>query len=301
MISVIIVAKDNPPYLTRSIDSVKKIAEEIIVGNLGIDDKLLKKLKNNPLIKIINIDKPVPYVELIREEMKSYAKNDYVLFLDPDEILPESLTATLNRLYKQYDYISIPRKNIIFNKWIQHSRWWPDYQTRLFKKSSVIWQTKIHSQPTLKGNGFKLDPDEKNAIFHHNYESVSEYVEKMNRYAQSQANEIYKNSETLTISDTIKMSISEFISRFYAYEGYKDGLHGLVLAFLQMFYPLLVFMYAWEQKKFTNKESDFASLPYDFFKQGAIESSHWITQKKIRGKSNSIVSKIKQTLIKMFL
>src|SRR3989339_335895 len=114
MISTIIIAKDNPQYLLESIDSVKKISGEIIIGNLGIDEKLLKKLKNNPLIKIININKSVPYVELIREEMKSYAKNDYVLFLDPDEVLPEALSSNLKLLYKKYDYFSIPRKNIIF-------------------------------------------------------------------------------------------------------------------------------------------------------------------------------------------
>ena len=293
MISTIIVAKDNPPYLLESIDSVKNIAEEIIIGNLGIDEKLLKKLKNNPLIKIVNINKSVPYVELIREKMKPYAKNDYILFLDPDEILPESLSTNLKLIYKKYDYISIPRKNIIFNKWIEHSRWWPDYQTRLFKKANVIWLTKIHSQPTLKGKGFKLEPDEKNAIIHHNYESISQYIDKMNRYAKSQANEVYKNSEVLTISDAIKMSISEFISRFYAEKGYKDGMHGFALATLQMFFPFLVLIYLWELNKFNTKESDIHSKPYEFFKQGTIESYHWT--------NNSISSRLKSLLQKKIL
>ncbi|MFA6533093.1 MAG: glycosyltransferase family 2 protein [Patescibacteria group bacterium] len=293
MISTIIVAKDNPPYLLESIDSVKKISEEIIIGNLGIDEKLLKKLKNNPLIKIVNINKSVPYVELIREEMKSYAKNDYILFLDPDEILPESLTANLKLLYKKYDYISFPRKNIIFNKWIQHSRWWPDYQTRLFKKPNAIWQANIHSQPKLTGNGLKLEPDEKNAIIHNNYQSISQYIEKMNRYSKSQANENYKNSTNLTISDAIKMSISEFISRFYAEKGYEDGMHGFVLATLQMFYPFLVLIYLWELNKFNTKESGIHSKPYEFFKQGTIESYHWT--------NHSISSKLKSLLQKKIL
>ena len=301
MISAIIVAKDNPPYLLKSIDSVKKIADEIIIGNLGIDDELLKKLRNNSLIKIIDIDKSIPYVELIREKMKTYAKNNYILFLDPDEMLPESLATALSSLYKQYDYISVPRKNIIFNKWIQYSRWWPDYQTRLFKKSNVVWQAKIHAQPILKGKGFKLEPDEKNAIIHHNYETISQYMEKMNRYAQSQAKELIANNQEPSLIKTIQESLSEFIGRFYANEGYKDGLHGLILAFLQMFYPLLVYMYMWEQKKFANIEPDFASLPYDFFKQGTVESSHWMDQKKIRSNSSSIFSKIKRTLIKLLL
>lgn len=293
MISTIFVAKDNPQYLLESIDSVKKISGEIIIGNLGIDDKLLKKLKSNPLIKIVNINKSVPYVELIREEMKLYAKNDYVLFLDPDEILPESLSTNLQLIYKKYDYISIPRKNIIFDKWIQHSRWWPDYQTRLFKKPSAVWQTKIHSQPKLTGNGLKLESDEKNAIIHHNYESISQYIEKMNRYAKSQANEIYKNSESLAISDAIKMSISEFISRFYAEKGYEDGMHGFVLATLQMFYPFLVLIYLWELNKFNTKESDIHSKPYEFFKQGTMESYHWT--------NHSISSRLKSLLQKKIL
>ena len=157
----------------------------------------------------------------------------------------------------------------------------------------TIKPIKIHSQPKLTGNGFKLEPDEKNAIIHHNYESISQYIEKMNRYAKSQANEYYKNSETLTIADAIKMSISEFISRFYAEKGYQDGMHGFVLAILQMFYPLLVYIYFWELKKFNIKETDIHSKPYEFFKQGAIESYHWI--------NNSISSKLKSFLQKKIL
>ena len=287
MISTIIVAKNNPPYLLKSIDSVKKITNEIIIGNLGIDDELLKKLKKNPLIKIINIDKIVPYVELIREEMKSYAKNDYILFLDPDEILPESLAITLNHLYKQYDCISIPRKNIIFNKWIQHRRWWPDYQTRLFKKSSVIWQTKIHAQPILNGKGIKLDPDEINAIIHYNYETISQYMEKMNRYAQSQAKEFIKNGLELSLSKTLQESLSEFIGRFYSSEGYKDGLHGLILAFLQMFYPLLVFFYHWELKKYySNSQEEIIQQSSMFFCKGLSETNFWINKRQLDKKNN---------------
>lgn len=301
MISVIIVAKDKPQHILDSIDSVQKLADEIIIGNLGIDQVLLKKLESNSKIKIININKSVPYVELIREEMKSYAKNDFVLFLDPDEQLTLSLADDLIRLYKKYDFISIPRKNVIFGKWIQHSRWWPDYQTRLFKKSSVIWQKKIHSQPILKGKGFKIFPDEKKAIIHYNYESISEYIEKMNRYAKSQAEEMISKNNNLTLTESLKISISEFVGRYFAGQGYKDGMHGLMLSFLQMFYPLLVYMYSWEHNKFVDKENNLESLPHEFFKQGALESTHWMLKKKIYKNTNFVILKIKLLLQKLFL
>jgi len=62
------------------------------------------------------------------------------------------------------DFVRIPRQNIIFSQWIQHSRWWPDYIIRFFKKGRVEWQNAIHSIPITSGRGINL-PEEKDSQY----------------------------------------------------------------------------------------------------------------------------------------
>lgn len=276
-ISAIIVVKNNPPHLFETIASVEDFVKEIIIADIGIDSTLLPKLIKNKKIEIVIIEKEVPYVELIREELKQYASQNYLLYLDPDEVLPEELKKILVSEYKKYTYIKIPRKNMIFGKWIQHSRWWPDYQVRLFKKNAVIWPKEIHKQPIVKGDGYSIESDEQYAILHYNYESVDEFMQKVSRYAKFEAGEL----SSFSLSESLKKGLSEFVSRYFANDGYKDGVHGFVLSFLQMFYYFLVYVYYWERKKFEIDSNESAHWSaYSFFKNGLYETSHWFMQKK---------------------
>ncbi len=294
-ISAIIVAKDNPPHLFEAIESVQDFVKEIVVADIGIDSLILPKLAKNKKVKIVPIKKKVPYVELIREELKQYASQSHLLFLDPDEILPEELKKILTSKYKQYNYIKIPRKNIIFGKWIEHSRWWPDYQVRLFKKDSVIWPIEIHKQPVVKGNGYTVEAEEKFAMIHYNYESIDEFMQKFSRYAKAEANEFV----SFSLADALKKGLSEFISRYFADEGYKDGIHGFILAFLQMFYYFLVYVYYWERQQY-RQESETHKDIYAFFRNGLHETSHWLIQEKLVGGIKKLKMKV-QTVISKFI
>jgi len=50
--------------------------------------------------------------------------------------------------------------------------------------------------------------------------------------------------------DSVRFPVKEFLSRFFAREGYKDGFHGLMLSILMAFYHFIVFSYIWEKQKF---------------------------------------------------
>lgn len=277
-ISAVIVVKNNPPHLSKVITSVEDLVKEIIIVDIGIDNVLKDELKKNEIIKIIEIKNDVPYVELIREKTKDFAKSDYVFFLDPDEIVPPGLKTIIQSQLTSYDYFKIPRKNIIFGRWIRHSRWWPDYQIRLFKKDKVVWPKIIHRQPKVTGNGYQIEAREELALLHHNYQNIDEYLSKFRRYAKYEAKEIYDSKMDLTFSNAIKKALNELISRYFAGEGYKDGSQGLVLAFLQMFYYLIVYFYYLEMKKF---KIEGEIKEEEFFRKGLKETLYWKKRKNL--------------------
>lgn len=299
-ISTIIVAKDSPPHLFETIQSASDISSKIIVIDIGIDQSVLAKLMSQAKIKVVKMNEPVPYVELIRQKSISHAGHDYILMLDPDEVLSESLKKVLTENYQKYDFVRIPRKNIIFSSWIKHSRWWPDYQIRLFKKGSVIWPPVLHAQPETTGEGLTIEPQEDLSIIHYNYNNLNEFLEKMTRYASSEAQERIDNKENYTLSKAFTMGINEFISRYFASQGYKDGVHGLVLAFLQMFYYFLVYTYFWEKKGYKTTESNDSIIEagLNFFKKGLYETMHWVIHENLIQSTNAFKNKIIKFLLK---
>jgi (heptosyl)LPS beta-1,4-glucosyltransferase len=220
--------------------------------------------------------RPMKYVEPARNFALSKATGKWILLLDPDEFLNKTLKRELVAITKRndVDYVKIPRKNIILGKWIRHSNCWPDYLIRFFKKGAITWKKEIHSQPVTKGNCLTLLDSEKMAIQHNNYTSVSQFVTRAIRYSGIQADELFAQDYKIKTSDFILKPVQEFNSRFFAAEGYKDGIHGLIFSILQTFAIALIYIRLWEKQgkvdKSLTKESFVSAsqetnFEYDFW------------------------------------
>lgn len=297
-VSAIIVITGNPPMAKKAIESIDDIVSEIIIGKLHIDPELEKELKKNNKIKIIDVPDNTPYADLIKEDLKKKAIGEYILYLDPDEIFPDKAKNIIISEKDKYDFFYFPRKNIIFDKWIRHSRWWPDNQLRFFKRDNVTWPQTVHPIPVVKGNGYTFEENEKYAITHYNYKDLDQYLEKARRYAKSEASQAIDQNKIITLNETITKAISEFISRFFAGHGYKDGMHGFVLAILQMMYYFFVYFYYWELKKYQSDENTNTALATQrFFVISAKETNYWLIKLKL----TDTVTRIKLKLINRLL
>lgn len=300
IISAVIIVKNNPPHLFETLDSIDAVVLEIIIGDIDMGNDYRKRLLENKKVRIIKLPSDVPFADLVKEDLKKQAKGDYILYLDPDEIFPAKVNSYISSNIEKFDYYLFPRKNIIFGKWIEHSRWWPDYQLRLFKKDAVVWPKILHPIPKGKGKEYKFEAKEENAILHYNYDDVDQYLEKAGRYARSEAASFIQKKENYTLSQTLQKSLSEFIGRFFSSEGYKDGMHGFVLSVLQMFYYFLVYFYFWEKKKYSNLEKN---IPEDFQKfthNLNYETNFWLIKKDLVSSSQKIKLQIQNKISNLF-
>ena len=256
-ISVVINTLNEEKNLARALASVRNLADEVIVCDMNSDDKT-QEIAKKAGAKVYE-HKRTGYVEPARNYAISKAKGEWILILDADEEISTSLRETLRKITKsarrrtKADYYRIPRKNVIFGKWIKHSRWWPDYNIRFFRKGFVSWSEVIHSVPETKGRGLDLEAHEDNAIIHYNYYSINQFVERLNRYTELHSKLKIKDGYKFDWSDLVKKPTSEFLSRYFQGEGYKDGLHGLALAGLQAFSEFVMYLKVWERENFLPK------------------------------------------------
>ncbi len=284
-ISAVINTNNEEKRLPRALASLKGFANEIVVVDMMSTDssrEIAKKFGAR-----VFKHKKLSFVEPARNFAIEKAKYDWILILDPDEEIPESLKLFLKKEIKESkaDYYRIPRKNIIFGKWMKHTGWWPDLNIRFFKKGSVTWNQVIHSVPMTTGTGIDLPIKEEFALKHNAYSSVEEYVSRMNRYTGVQARELNRKNVQFNWAMLVTKPLSEFLRRYFAEEGFKDGTHGLALSLLQSLSELVVYVKLWQKQDFKKKKIEIYDLQNLFSKAGK-ELIWWLDESKIRVSKN---------------
>lgn len=292
-ISVVLVVKNEEKNIERCLTSVKDFADEIIVVDDSSTDKTVEIAKK--FTDKIFLHKSLGYVEPARNFAISKATGDFVLILDADEELTKSLGETLRSISEgsDSDVVVIPRKNITFSSWIKNTGWWPDYQIRFFRKGKVIWKDKIHSVPEVQGIEKKLEAKEENALVHHNYQSISQFILKLDRYTTTEAEEV--KNEKFRPEDLIKKPAAEFVNRFFSSRGYKDGVHGLALSLLMAFYILVVELKKWEEKDFIDNDQDSV---LEITENGMKESNKILRYWFLTAKINEAKNPLKKILLR---
>jgi len=273
-LSVVISAYNEEQIITRCLDSVSFADEIIFIDNSSTDKtvKIAGKYTNKIFIKennlMLNVNKNFGFTK---------ATGDWILNIDADEqVTPELAKEIQEKITSQTSPIGywIPRKNIIFNKWIQNSIWWPDYQLRLFKREKGKFPEKhVHEMIIVEGNTEKLQ----NPLMHQNYSSLSQYLYKLDKiYTENEVKNFLDSGKKIIWIDALRFPADDFLKTFFAQKGYKDGLHGLVLSLLQAFYAEIVFAKIWEKQGFKeHNNKDFLQDVYKESKKIAHEFRYW--------------------------
>ena len=176
-----------------------------------------------------------------------HAKNDWVLILDADErVTPELKQAIMEKVKENtLSGFYIPRKNFFLGKWIRNSGWWPDHTLRLFRKDvSGMEPRAVHEKVTVNGPvGHISAPFE-----HYTYRTISDYLVKMDNYASLSAEELDGRGFIASFISMLFSPMAVFIKMYLLRQGFRDGIHGFVLAVLYSFYTFLKYAKVLERK-----------------------------------------------------
>jgi len=298
-LSVILATYNEEKNIKACLESVRGLADEIVIVDGQSTDKTVAIAKKYTQ-KIFFRKNPLMFHKNKQLAIEK-ATGEWILYLDADERVNPKLKKEILEVIGATPRESrsgywIPRKNIIFGKWIRHTGWWPDKQLRLFRNGfAKLPCQSVHEQPKLKGETGELT----NPLIHYNYQTVSQFVSRLNYYTENDKNVFLKNKKQLHWTDAIRWPTAEFLKRFFQQEGYKDGLHGLVLSFLQAFSRLVTFAKIWEAQDFAASEINFSKLR-QVAKQEAKEWRYWFLTSKIDQTDNylkKIIHKLKRRLI----
>lgn len=254
-----------------------KWADEIVIFDEKSTDKTVQIAKKYTS-KVFLVDHD-PMFHRTKQKAIDKCKGDWIMQIDADERISAALREEIQKTISSPGNIAgyrLPRKSRIFGKWFEHTGWYPDYQVKLFKKGKGHYPcVSVHEMIEVDGELSTL----KNDLLHNHYSTMDWFLNRRFEYTKNDANNLIAKKEKITWSDAVKFPADEFFKRFFLWQGYKDGLHGLVLSLLMAFDRLIVFARMWENEKFwEHNSSDFRSEVINQVKNVSHDWNHWIAQ-----------------------
>ena len=251
LITGIIICKNEEDNIEDAIKSILW-CDEVIVVDAFSTDKTVDIIKKHS-------------VKLFQNEWKGFAdqrrfvlskvNTEWAFSIDADERCTGELESEIRQIISQKDLkengFLIPRKSFFLNKWIKHGGWYPNYQLRVFRKSSAdVSDRQVHESYTVKGLTGKL----KNDLLHYTVTSLSEFVTRINKYSDLSAAE-KMDKKKIGFFDILILPRIAFLKQFIIKGNFLDGTEGLMVSKFHMITKLLNYMKIRELQSKTDKKN----------------------------------------------
>ncbi len=229
-ITALIITYNEIGYIEKCIASIS-FADEIIVVDSYSTDGTYEYLSNHPKVRVIQ--NPFKNFTAQKAFTLKQAKNDWVLFLDADEVVPENLKneirATINNNPKHVAYWFY-RKFMFQKERLRFSGWQTDKNYRLFRKSKVNFSDKriVHETLDINGTTGKF----KNKLTHYCYKDYEVYKNKMMLYGRLKAKEAFNKNKRFSYALLLLKPIWKFFNSYIIRLGFLDGKKGVVICHL---------------------------------------------------------------------
>lgn len=227
-LSVVIITFNEEKNIGRCIDSVRNVADEIIVVDSVSSDKTAEIASAKGAI--VKLQPFLGYVEQ-KNFALNVAANDFVLSLDADEALDEKLEKSILEAKKDFRFngYSMNRCTNYCGHFIRHGAWYPDKKLRLINKNVAYWGgDNPHDKLIMKEEGPVAHL--KGDILHYSYNSIEEHALQNNKFSTISAETYFKRGKR---TNMFKIVVHPFWAFFLGYilrGGFLDGYYGFVVA-----------------------------------------------------------------------
>jgi len=226
-ISAAIITLNEERNIARCIDSLRDIADEILVMDSGSTDRTQE----------ICLEKGVkfftqPWLGYAQQKncLNQQATYDMILSIDADEEISPELSNEILALKQQYPQgvFSLNRLTNYCGTWIYHSGWYPDVKIRLFPKDygwegDIVHETlMIPAEITpvlLKGH-----------LNHYSYFSHEQHRQRADYYSSLTATKYVLEGKKVYWGKPMLSAVFRFIAMYLFKFGFLDGMAGFHIA-----------------------------------------------------------------------
>lgn len=245
-ISVIVLNKNEEEVIRDCLESVRQLADEIIVLDGGSTDNSLEIAKEYK-------------AKIVRQKGKDFAawrtegleqvEGEWVFYIDPDERVTPLLKNEMQSVVDnpQCSAYAVPRRNFLLGKELRFGGWYPDFVERLFLRNKLKkWEGKLHERPVYEGElGYLANP-----LIHLQPEKIEPALEKSIKWSGIEAKLLFESSHPpVTWWRVLRMGATTIFERLVKKQGFRDGAEGWIESIYQAFHTMIVYLKVWELQR----------------------------------------------------
>jgi len=246
-ISAIVLAKNNDKTIRKTLQSLVSFEDVVVYDNGSTDNtiKIAQDFKN---------------VNLIQGEFKgfgwtknkavSFAKNDWVIIIDSDEVIDEILLNTLKtKKLNENTVYQLNFKAFYKDIQVQYCGWNNQKIKRMYNKRTTSYTMNDVHEDIISDN-LNIELLDGN-VEHYSYHTISQFIIKADHYSTlfAQNNLGKKSSSPLK---AILNGIYSFIKTYFFKRGFLDGYVGLIISFSHMVTNFYKYIKLYELNKENN-------------------------------------------------
>jgi glycosyltransferase involved in cell wall biosynthesis len=248
-LSVCIITLNEEANIGRTLESVKEIADEIIVVDSGSTDETVAIAQSFGAKVFIE-----PWKGFARQKNSALEKAvcGWILSLDADEEVSPELAASIQALKKSegpspWVGYTMNRRNLYFGRWIRHSGYYPDPKLRLVKQGAAQFELRdVHEDMKMEGELGHLQGD----LIHHAYPTLESFIEHANRYSTLGAGMVVRERKVgFSFINIVLRPMVRFFWSYFLRGGFLDGREGLLVLMTHAAYVSWKYAKAWEMSK----------------------------------------------------
>lgn len=249
MISTIIITKNEEENLEKCIKSVKWCDEVIVIDDNSTDRTLEIAKKYDAVVY------PHPLNNDFSKQRNfgmSKAKNEWIFFVDSDEVVSDALTYEIQNAItlkdqnlNSFNGFYIKRVDFLWGKELKFGETGDIKLLRLGRKGFGEWEGMAHERWKVKGSLGKLV----NPILHFPHKTLEEFIKEINFYTDIRAKELEIKKVKVLFWPIFLYPVGKFVLNFIFKRGFLDGTHGLVFAVAMSFHSFLVRSKLWLSMK----------------------------------------------------
>lgn len=244
-IAAVVITKDEECNIASCLESVRW-ADELIVVDAESRDRTVELAKRyTPKVFV----RPWAGYGPQKNFGIDQAGADWILVVDADERVTDDLRREIQTLLAtgppmEISGYEIPRRNFFYGKWIQGGGLFPDYQLRLFRKAAGRYDdVRLHENLRLSGRRERL----REPFDHYSMPTVHHHLRKMMRYTTLGADEKLKRVHHVSGWTIATHHLGTMLKTLFVRGGYRDGVHGLVVALFAGLHTFVKYAKAWER------------------------------------------------------
>ncbi len=225
-VSACLITLNEEQDLPRVLRSVQGVADEIVVVDSGSRDRT-QEIAREYAAKVVTHF----WTDFAQQKniASAAASNDWILSLDADEELSPELRASLldwKEKEPQFAVYEFARRTWYLGAWVWHTRWYPDYQRKLYRRDKAMFEVPEHATVKYDGPIGRLDGD----LLHYTLRSVEEHAAKVEAITTRQAQYLYNEGRRSWRAAMWLASPWNWFNNFVLCRGFLDGRRGWIIS-----------------------------------------------------------------------